>query len=269
MVITRRVLSHVCKDLSLLAGLFFRYTISMQTFCSCVLDIATCTLPHTSLCFVFSISAPGRGNMMAAPARDDEVCSYHFTGGADQKLGVGRREWITTQCVAGHAKPSGSAQITARNCLSTIADVATAVEVRDPNLICAFHEFRALLGLTEITLDWWEQRFGTVSLEAIYGERFWHGFSTIFREYIASSKLCLPPGEKFRIALFRKPADFAQDVVSRPQSDDNPADPDENALVPCYTRYSHPQFNIVISICTVISMSTPWTVHRSWLIFFW
>ena len=132
--------------------------------------------------------------------------------------------------------------------MSTIADVATAVEVRDPNLICAFHEFRALLGLTEITLDWWEQRFGTVCLEAIYGERFWHGFSTIFREYIASSKLCLPPGEKFRIALFRKPADFTQDVVSRPQSDDNPADPDENALVPCNTRYSHPEFNIVISI---------------------
>ena len=45
-------------------------------------------LPHTSLCFVFSISASGRGNMMAAPARYDEVGSYHFTGGAYQFLAL-------------------------------------------------------------------------------------------------------------------------------------------------------------------------------------
>jgi hypothetical protein len=171
-------------------------------------------------------------------------------GGTYKQRGVGH-------CVAGFAEPSGLAQITIGNCLPAVAEVATAVEVRDPNLMNQFNEMCVFLGLGEIILEWWEQRFGTVCLGAIYGDQFWEGFSTMFREYIASSKLHLQPAEEFRIVLLRKPA---------------PSDPDDTELdsfIPSYCVHYNAELYIVISICTVIKKTTPKTVHRSWLTFCW
>ena len=156
--------------------------------------------------------------------------------------------------------------ITAGSSSTSIAATNNAVEPRDPKLVNAFNELRMWIGFGEIMLEWWEQQFEIVRIGAIYGDRFWEGFLLLFREYLASPKLCLQPAENFDAAYFQKPACYSRGAASRPLGKDNPADPHENSFYPCYCMRYEDDFYIMICIRTVIAgNSKPWIVHSSWI----